>query len=269
MLSGRIRTNQGEIKTTGRVKYLPDDNGIYKPYEITVCDRLMFMPDGWELSDKEDSDKLPKGVASNPEENRRKSFARAKNNLFDLLLCTPSMNCFVTLTINPDVIDNRADYKEIVKRLSVWLDNRVRRKGLLYVLVPEYHKDGESVHFHGLMNFEALELTRATNGKVGSKHYGEPLFDDKGREVYNIVDYKLGFSTVIPIDGENGREACAKYCYKYIIKSNGQKVGGRYYLSGGALGRPRYEYVNADIDDYEGEAFTIGPTGIRMKKVKL
>ena len=95
------------------------------------------------------------------------------------------------------------------------------------------------------MNFSSLNLTRAVNNKVG-KHFGEELFDDKGREIYNIKDFTYGHTTVIPIDGDNGREACAKYCYKYIIKSGGKKCGGRYYLSGGALGRPRYKYVDVD-----------------------
>lgn len=267
MLRG-LNVQQGDVKTSGRVKYLPDDNGVYYPYELTVCDRLMFKPQGWETSEAEE-DSTPRGGSSDPEENRRKSFARARNNLFDLLLCTPSMDCFVTLTVSPDVIDKRSDYNEVVKRLSVWLDNRVRRNGLVYVLVPEYHKDGESVHFHGLMNFEALKTVRAINQKEGSWYFGKELFDDKGREIFNISDYRLGFSTVIPIDGEHGREACAKYCYKYIIKSGGQKVGGRYYLSGGNLGRPKYEYINVSIDDYEGEAFNVGGTGIMMKKVRL
>lgn len=271
MLSGKNRQKAIELFTNARIKYLPDDDGNYIAKSITVFDRPTFKSeDGWELSDKWDSDPKPKkGEGADPEENRRKAYARAKNNLFDLLLCTPSLNCFVTLTFDGNKV-KRDDYGEIVKRLSVWLDNRVRRSKppLKYVLVPEYHKDGENIHFHGLMNFEALKVVRAVNQKKGSKYYGQPLFDDKGREIYNIADFTLGLTTVIPIDGINGREACAKYCYKYIIKSQGQKVGGRYYLSGGDLGRPRYDFVNMDFDSIDEKSLSIhGFTN--MKRINL
>lgn len=270
MLSGKFRASVNELKTNARVKYLPDDDGNYVPKSMTVFDRPVFMPDGWELSDLSDSKSKHKKTKSSQcedEENRRKSYSRARNNLFDLLLCTPSLDCFVTLTFSPEEI-NRQDYSEIVKRISVWLDNRVRRHGLKYVLVPEYHKDGESVHFHGLMNFEALNTVRAVNQKEGSKYFGAELSDDKGRPIYNIKDFPFGHTTVIPIDGENGREACAKYCYKYIIKSGGQKVGGRYYLSGGKLGRPRYEYINFDFDGVESKEIDI-KNYMKMKRVNL
>ena len=268
MLSGKV--NEHLIKTNARIKYLPDDDGNYVAKSMTVFDKPTFMPDGWELSDLSDSEsKVKKTKSSNvdEEESRRKSYARARNNLFDLLLCTPSLDRFVTLTFSPDEV-NRHDYKEIIKRISVWLDNRVRRHDLKYVLVPEFHKDGTNIHFHGLMNFEALNTVRAINQKQGSRYFGQELFDDKGREIYNIKDFPFGHTTVIPIDGDNGREACAKYCYKYIIKSGGQKVGGRYYLSGGKLGRPHYKWVNVDFDSIEAKSIDIqGFT--KMKRVNL
>ena len=270
MLSGKIRVQSESIKSTARIKYLPDDNGNYIPRSMTIFDRPVFMPEGWELSDLSDNEKkLKTSRASeiNSEENQRKSYARARNNLFDLLLCTPSLDSFVTLTFSPDEVD-RSDYTEIVKKISVWLDNRVRRNGLLYVLVPEFHSDGKSVHFHGLMNFCALKTCRATNQKKNSRYFGRELYDDKGREIYNISDFPFGHSTVIPIDGENGREACAKYCYKYIIKSGGKKVGGRYYLSGGKLGRPRYEYTDVDFDGVEAKEIDIKGF-MKMKRINL
>jgi hypothetical protein len=118
------------------------------------------------------------------------------------------------------------------------------------------------------MNFQSLSLIRATNKKEGSRYFGKPLNDDKGRPIYNISDFPFGHTTVIPIDGENGREACAKYCYKYIVKSGGQKVGGRYYLSGGDLGRPRYEYINFDFDGVEAKEIDIRGF-MKMKRVNL
>ena len=255
------------IKTNARIKFLPNENGEYVPYEITCFDRLTYVPSGWESNRKkkslsrhevfEDAD----ASAMSDGENKRKSFCRARNMLFDILLSTVELNCFVTLTCSGEKID-RYDYKKIVKSLSCWLDNRVRRNGLIYVLVPEKHKDG-AVHFHGLMNKEALKLVRAVN-----PYTKKEMVDDKERPIFNIKDFNLGFTTVIPLSGKNARTATAKYCYKYIVKSKGEKVGGRYYLSGGKLGRPKYEYVNRDFDDLSGNVYSIGRF-CRFKKIKL
>lgn len=52
---------------------------------------------------------------------------------------------FVTLTLAPDKVD-RYDAGEVVRKLSQWCNNQVKRRGLKYVLVPERHKDG-ALHF--------------------------------------------------------------------------------------------------------------------------
>ena len=54
MSSGKLRASVNQIKTNARVKYLPDDEGNYVPKSMTVFDRPVFMPDGWELSDLSD-----------------------------------------------------------------------------------------------------------------------------------------------------------------------------------------------------------------------
>lgn len=257
------------VKINARIKYMMDDNGEYQPYELCCFDRPVFKDSDWELADFNLGKKKPSSdaeqltpSAEREAENRRKSFCRARNKLFDLLYGTPQFDTFVTLTFDPDKID-RYDYDAIVKKIGVWLDNRVRRKGLVYGLVPEYHKDG-AVHFHGLMNSSALDLKRSVN-----PYNGEAMNDDEGRPIYNIADFPLGFTTAIVITGENSRTATAKYCYKYITKSGGKKVGGRYYLSGGDLGRPRYEYIYADFENIDAKTIVIEQASLKLKKVKL
>lgn len=264
-----------DVHSNGRLKYIPDENGVYVPHELTAFPKGVYLKPGFELtSGNENLKKRSKGnliqVADLPEElqaqlaveSRRKSYGRARNNLFDLLTCTLDFNCFVTLTCSPEKVD-RHDYKEIVRQLGVWLDNRVRRNGLVYALVPELHKDG-AVHFHGLMNFEKLRTVRAIN-----PYTGEEMVDDKDRPIYNIVDYKLGFTTVIPLSGQNARIATALYCFKYITKSNGEKVGGRYYLSGGNLGRPKYEFVDVDYENMSDREQVFADGVVKMKKHKF
>ena len=263
--------NRDDCLANGRIKYIPDDSGEYYPYELTCFSKSVYVTADLEkprtikhagfcdfiLDEVEEPVKV-----RDEAENRRKSYNRAKNNLFDLLMCTTEFDCFITLTLDGSKID-RYSYDEAVKALGVWLDNRVRRKGLKYVLVPEFHKDG-AVHFHGLFNFNSLKAVRAV-----SPYSGLPMSDDSGRPIYNISDYKLGFSTAIPLSGKNARVATAKYCYKYITKSKGCKVGGRYYLSGGKLGRPRYSFVNIDYNSVDCAEINIKNANMCMKKLKL
>ena len=264
-----LHLSKDEISTNARIRYLPDENGVYQPYELLAFSKRSFILPGYESSGnkpkaKEDS-KLLFDSIENTEfsrlENRRKAFNRAKNNLFDIAMSTTSFDCFVTLTLDAKEID-RYSYEEVIKKLNVWLSNRVQRSGLTYILVPEYHKD-KAIHFHGLCNFAALKVVRALNPFNGSE-----LSDDMQRPIYNIKDFKYGFTTVIPLSGENARTATTKYCYKYITKSGGNMVGGRYYLSGGDLGRPKYKYLNIDFDALPCVAIKVGGI-IDVKKYKF
>lgn len=267
-----LRRSADELMYNARVRFLPDENGEYQPYELVVFPKRTFLPHGWErVSSGRSTSKhnaeidslfdLAEDFEFARMEARRKSFSRARNNLFNYAMSTTAFDCFVTLTFDSDVI-NRYSYDDIISKLNVWLDNRVRRKGLVYVFVPEYHKDG-AVHFHGLCNFDALKTSRSR-----SPYTGKPLYDTKGRPKYNIEDFRLGHSLVIPLSGENARIATTKYVYKYVTKSGGKMVGGRYYLSGGDLGRPRYKLLNLEYDEIDGQEIKVGGV-IKLKKIKL
>lgn len=181
---------------------------------------------------------------------------RAKKRAFDLMACNPDCNMFVTLTLDPEKV-SRTNWREIVPKLNVWLDNMVRRKGLKYVLVPEYHKDGKSIHFHGMMNEEALTLVNS-----GKRH--------NGRVVYNVTDWKLGFTTAKRIKGGYADHiAVSKYVFKYMTKAAEElrknpekdiKIGGRFFLHGGELAEPLFEYASADYSSVRGYEMSITDT---------
>lgn len=181
---------------------------------------------------------------------------RAKAAVRDLA-ASNDFRWFVTLTLSPEKID-RYDVREITRRLNHWLDNHVRRSGLAYVLVPERHKDG-AIHFHGL-------FTDAVTA-VDSGHR-----DSGGHKVYNLPEWELGFTTAIELYGER-RRAIAYVC-KYIGKQMGpdgrpEKVGGRWYYSGGKLQRPSVELFDvdpADFEDVEGYTFTLEALGATVTK---
>lgn len=168
-------------------------------------------------------------------DSQEKSQRRAQKEVFELSLCNPDLDTFFTLTFAPSEEYDRTDYEEVYAYVKRWFSNRVQRRGLKYVLTAERHKKG-GIHFHGLCNSGALRLVEAVN-----PHTGGAIFD-RGRAVYNIADWgSMGFSTAKIIDTDAvSRVKVSKYITKYITKDG--KIGGRYFLHGGALRRWQYAY---------------------------
>lgn len=236
-----------EILCNRRMKIYPNTGEIV---EDMVASRPIFNP-GFEAyhPDGYVPEKHGKRLDT-PCTNIARSCRRARQAVFDLAACN-NFNLFITLTLNRQKI-NRYNYKSAVHRLSTWLDNRVRRSGLHYVIVPEYHKDG-AIHFHGLINAEAVKLK-------DSKH----RYKD-GRIIYNLPEWTLGFTTALRLSG-NYRGVCSYVC-KYVTKEvkGGTKVGGRWYLSGGALLRPVYRYDNVDYAALTGREYYFQNAGLAVK----
>ena len=240
-----------EILCNRRLKIYPNTGEIV---ENLVTSRPIFNP-GFEVYHPADYVPEKHGKrADAPCADVARSCRRARQAVFDLAACN-DFDLFITLTLNPRKID-RYDYKAVVRHLSMWLDNRVRRSGLRYVIVPEYHKDG-AIHFHGLINAAAVKL-------VDSRH----RYKD-GRIIYNLPDWTLGFTTAIRLSGDY-RGVCAYVC-KYVTKEvkGGTKVGGRWYLSGGTLQRPIYRYDNVDYAGTAGREHHVEGAGLSLKYVPV
>lgn len=206
-------------------------DGITK---TTICNEKVYNPDRDPVVSREKriggggKPPLPPAIA------RARAIRRAKNRVREISLSN-RFCWFVTLTISPETC-NRYEFAEIYRKLKNWLDNGVRRKGLVYVLVPERHKDG-AIHFHGFFN-HALK----------TKYSGHK--DKRGHRIYNIVtkDYPFGFSTAIRLYGEY--TAAVAYVCKYISKQGAEgRIGGRYYYSGGKLERPFKSYDNRNGEE--------------------
>lgn len=226
-----------------RIKRYPDGSA-----QILVCNKPIF-GGGWAARPK---DTLPKGtgrkVDTIDQSPDARSMRRARAQVRDLALCTP-FKYFVTLTLDAAKVD-RYDMAAITRKLSVWADNQVRRKGLVYVLVPERHKDG-AVHFHGFFNDALQAVDSGTMTLSGWKKPRRPRSARQRAEwaamgaqvVYNLPGWTLGFTTAIPLYGDYHR--AVSYVCKYIGK-DGEKIGGRWYYSGGDLGEPEVEYTDTD-----------------------
>lgn len=258
---------ESEGKYNCRAKLYPDSSGHLRVVEEMVCSNCIFNPDGLELRGFRDG-RTYRGQTSEADKVSR-SKARASAKIRDLIYCN-DFAYFVTLTLSAEKIE-RSDYSVVMRKLNSYLGNRVRRNGLYYVGVPELHKKG-GFHFHFLTNdslplVESGTVIRPSGGKpvkVKTALYQRYKLEDC-KPVYNVEDWELGFTTAIRLYGERG--AVANYIGKYITK--GEKVGGRWYYSGGALQRPKYLYSNVDFDSFAPDYSFECPNGEMLVRTYL
>lgn len=134
--------------------------------------------------------------------NLRRSYRRTKNSIYDIARAN-EWDYFVTFTFNPDKVDS-FDYDVTTSKLSQWLKNmRKKSSNLKYLVVPEQHISGRW-HFHGLF-YSCENLDLSDSG----------LKDSKGRTIFNVGRYHLGWSTATRI--EHLEQAC-NYITKYTTK---------------------------------------------------
>lgn len=148
----------------------------------------------------------PEVVECEPDsrESARISASRTIHKIYDIARSN-YWEWFLTFTFSPEKVKDRTDYEELSKKLSNWL-KRMRKDcpDMVYLVVPELHKDGKSYHFHGLFA-DIDNLGLVDSGTV----------DKDGNTVYNVGSYKFGFTTAERIR-DLGR-SCS-YLSKYITK---------------------------------------------------
>lgn len=256
-------------------------NVIQKTYpdgtaRLLISDRRAFREPGFEPCVPDEA-RCPRAESERKPEDKERAMRRARAAVYDLARSN-DFRYFVTLTLNREVID-RYDISEVMRRLKDWLGNAVQRKGLLYVLVPELHKDG-AIHFHGLINDVLPMSDSGTIRRPGDKKPRHPRskkqrsewLENGGQVVYNLSTYSLGFSSAIELYGDY--RAAIGYVCKYIGKGKDMvKIGGRWYYSGGQLRRPSRSYYDVDLDllsDFvDGEhSFTIPRMGIKCWSIE-
>lgn len=235
-----------------RAKYIPQPDGSLRLVSIQASTLPVFLPSGFEVrkSDKRDFDwNFDKVDASTADqkENVKRASRRAKIRAMDFILCNPDLDAFTTFTFDPKGT-NRENWEDVYQRkLRGWLSNRVQRQGLKYIVVPEYHKDGNAIHFHAVMNAAALDLIEARyadSGRLVKKRRAGEV-----KQLYNLQDWPKGWSTVELVTGQGSTDKVAKYIFKYMGKQLGQRIGGRYFLHGGQLASPVYRY-GEEIDQF-------------------
>ncbi len=162
----------------------------------------------------------------------------------------------MTITFDDTKVDAH-NVADVMKKLSKWLENLVQRKGLKYLLVPEYHPKSGRVHCHALIN-DALEVVDSGTRMV--RGYDRPVSLEKLRfidteknrvlrTVYNVTDWKYGFSTAIQTYG--AKPALASYVSKYITKDTAKIFGRRYWCSRNLQMYPVQKLTNITLKEYD------------------
>lgn len=186
---------------------------------------------------------------------KRRSIAVATNRAKSMVYNYARANqwdYFITLTFDNSKID-RYNYEACSKAVRKWLNN-IKNKyapNLKYIIVPEQHKlrEGETIrawHFHGLIaNVGNMKFVRAIDF-----HTGEEMSTDKGIPIYNMKNYKLGFTTATPIQDS---AKASGYITKYITKELTMHTKGfrRYYPSNNLDLPKRTYYFLEDADKLE------------------
>lgn len=148
------------------------------------------------------------------------NLSRAKAKIKEYGLCN-DFEFFVTLTIDPKKYQ-RNNLKEYYKDLGQFLSNYKKNHGskIEYVLIPEYHKDEENFHMHGL--FKGILPKHLAKNKYGYLDW----------EQYSK---KFGFMS---IDLIKDKDKVSSYITKYINKSMSEtikKLGAKSYYNSQGL----------------------------------
>lgn len=244
-----------QVRSFGKIYEYP--NGTY---DIIASSAPIFKAAGWEERSSRmapaqpdlcaGSEKPKRKVSDKEDLERSKRRARAKVRRLAL---ANEFRWFVTLTIDPGKVDSK-DVAAVTRKLNQWCSNQVKRRGLRYILVPEFHKSGR-VHYHGFFSdcLDAVDSGTIT-GIPGKKKPCKPRsaaqraqwLADGAHIVYNLPGWSYGFTTAIELYGEY--ERAVSYVCKYIGKES-QKIGGRWYYSGGSLLSPVEKFVDISAED--------------------
>lgn len=172
------------------------------------------------------------------------SVRRSKTRISDIVLSN-HFDMFATFTFNGNientqkfgyVVTDRTNPIECKNKMSKWLKNQREIHGRFsYLIIPEFHKDNESLHFHALLN--------NYRGKIS------PTVQHHGKQLYTIDSYKLGHSDLKHIDQTpEDYLKVASYIKKYITKDMPHFGDKKRYWCSKELIRPQ-KIINPEMTD--------------------
>lgn len=169
------------------------------------------------------------------EEKTKKYLKKVKSNIIDLAFNYNKWEYFITLTFDFRGVGEYS-HEKAIELLTKWINNQKHQnKQMTYLLVPEFHKKSGHIHFHGLIaNVPKWTFSEARNPKTNR------LIKKNGLQIYNLDNYKLGFTTISLIQSqEKVSNYISKYATKELITLKNKK---RYWYSRN-LEKPKIEYL--------------------------
>lgn len=252
-----LSLSENQVFHNTKIKVYPDGST-----NITYCRQAIFKDSGTEIREnvredvkgevkaqRQETDEL---TLKREEQNEREKPARDRTSemirihrdrVRDIVIMNDFTH-FLTITIDPQKFDS-FDVDIVRKKLNQWLKDQVKRKGLQYVLIPEYH-ESRRIHAHALVNdvFTLVPSVR-DNGTVRKAK--------NGQTIYNVVDWRYGWSTCIKLDDQKFR--VANYVTKYITKGS-DKIFGKYFWSSKNIQRePHVILTDTDFNAVNAEVF--------------
>lgn len=202
----------------------------------------------------------------------QQSINRAKSMIYDLINSN-NWDYFITLTIDPKKANELKIDPKNIRQVTNYItkffrnQNRKHDNNIKYVLIPEYHKNG-NVHIHGVVKgIRKKDLTKALNnqeylidenGIVKLDEYGKPIKNKyyktplirKGNQVYNYPSFSLGFTDFEEI---RHKERIGSYCTKYInkdLEKRCNEFGAHLYLCSKGLERTK-KVVTKELETFK------------------
>lgn len=206
-----------------KIKYY---NKMYKKYEYSSFDKIKGFSKHIRHNGSSTIEEL--------EELKKYQLSIRKNKISDLALNNKDrFQYFITLTFDDNLV-NSYSHENVQKKLKNWIDTQRRNNpNMYYILVPELHKSGR-IHFHGIVgNVPNWKLKQAINPNTGKE-----IIKD-GARIYNLTNYKLGFTTVSKI--KDSEKVC-NYITKYITKELLNLKNKKNYWFSRNLEYPKEEY---------------------------
>ena len=216
--------------------------------KVTLCSKNVFRESGWELL--EDKPLIPKPQKTG-NDSRGDSVRRAKQKVYELAMLN-RFDYFITWTLNQAEID-RYDAIEISRKLKIFLNNQQKRRNAKYIIIPEHHQDG-AIHLHGLISGD---FDMADSGHVTVK----------GQTVYNMPQWKYGFSTAVKLD--DNIQAISRYITKYITKDMKKIFGNFYYAGGSLIRKPETVLCDSDYESVNAAEYFIDVAKLAFKYVDI
>ncbi len=240
---------------------LPATLMVKSPFGDYIPDYLLLPVDNFkdkpELTPEELAEKRERSIHSSVNRSKKKIYDYGRSNVWEW---------FFTLTFERVDKFTAENFDECKKKVGKWFKN-IRQnycRDIKYLAVPEQHLSG-AWHFHCLVsNCEGLDFEIAKNNRRFLKdEKGDYIFDKNGQRIpnkyfghdlrtsypdgnyiYNIKQYKNGFSTATRI---TDTKRAVSYVIKYVTQDLVEcSFGKRRYLPSNNLEVPVETYALLD-----------------------